>query len=148
MFCFSSLPGAVAQIRGSSDTPGLCGTVKFYPHQQGVLVVAHIHGLPQQNPAGFFAIHIHQGLSCTGAGFADTGGHFNPTDQPHPNHAGDLPPLLSCGGNAYSAVLTNRFRLGDILGRTVVIHSGPDDFRTQPAGNSGNKIGCGVIRAC
>ena len=87
----------------------------------------------------------HEGDSCRGEGFPDTGGHYNPHNTPHPMHAGDLPPLLSCGGRAWMSVLTNRFQIQDILGRTVVIHSGPDDFRTQPAGNSGEKIGCGRI---
>ncbi len=67
-------------------------------------------------------------------------------ETPHPDHAGDLPPLLSCGGRVYLAVLTCRVRIPEILGRTLVVHSRPDDFRTQPAGDSGEKIGCGVIR--
>ena len=54
--------------------------------------------------------------------------------------------LLLCGGGAYLAVLTDRFSVADVLGRTVVIHSGADDFHTQPAGNAGTKIACGVIR--
>jgi len=52
---------------------------------------------------------------------------------------------LSCDGNAYMQVLTNRFSVREILGKTVVIHSHPDDFHTQPAGNAGEKIACGVI---
>lgn len=64
---------------------------------------------------------------------------------PHPFHAGDLPPLLSCKGRAYLAVITGRFCVKDVIGRSVVIHAGPDDLHTQPAGNAGAKIGCGVI---
>ena len=67
-------------------------------------------------------------------------------DQVHPKHAGDLPPLMGCQGNAYLAVKTDRFIVHDIIGKTVVIHSDPDDFHTQPAGNAGKKIACGVIR--
>ena len=63
-----------------------------------------------------------------------------------PYHAGDLPPLFSSHGQAYMAVLSGRFRIPEVLGRTIVIHSGPDDFTPQPAGNSGKKIACGVIR--
>ncbi len=55
-------------------------------------------------------------------------------------HAGDLPPLLSNNGRAYCQVLTGRFRVSDVIGKTVVIHSGPDDFMTQPSGNAGEKI--------
>jgi Cu-Zn family superoxide dismutase len=61
-------------------------------------------------------------------------------------HAGDLPPLLACNGEAYLAVLTGRFRVKDVMGKTVVIHSRPDDFRSQPSGDAGEKIACGVIR--
>lgn len=75
-----------------------------------------------------------------------TGGHFNPGNTLHPNYAGDLPTLLGNQGRAYILVLTDRFRVSDILGKTVVIHGDPDDFHTQPAGNSGMKIACGVIR--
>jgi Cu-Zn family superoxide dismutase len=93
-------------------------------------------------------MHIHEGRSCTGNAadpFADTGGHFNPKNQPHPLHAGDLPPLFSNGGFGYYSFFTARFRPAEIIGRTVVIHSGPDDFKTQPAGDSGSKIACGVV---
>ena len=77
--------------------------------------------------------------------FFDTGSHYDPSGTPHPKHAGDLPPLLLCNGGAFLAVRTDRFRVEDILGRTVVIHSGPDDFKSQPAGNAGKKLACGVI---
>ncbi len=122
----------------------LRGSVSFYQRSGGVLVVARVSGLPRQD--GFYGFHIHEGESCAGEGFADTGSHYNPTGMPHPNHAGDLPPLLGHSGRAYLAVMTDRFSIADVLGRTVVIHSGPDDFTTQPAGNAGTKIGCGVIK--
>ena len=132
---------AVALVKGGPSAPALSGTVQFYDTPEGVLVSARIDGLPSSNPTGFFAFHIHEGGSC-----AAPGGHFNPAGMPHPMHPGALPPLLSCGGMARMSVLTNRFRIRDILGRTVVIHSGTDDFRSQPAGNPGEKIACGVIR--
>lgn len=137
---------AVAQLRGGVEAPHIWGEVKFYQTRSGVLVIADVSGLPEGNGDGFFALHIHEGNSCGGAGFSDTGSHYNPAVAPHPRHAGDLPPLLSCGGRAYLAVRTNRFRVQEVIGRTVVIHSGADDFRTQPAGNSGVKIACGEIR--
>ena len=64
----------------------------------------------------------------------------------HPMHSGDLPPLLSATGRAYMAVLTDRFSIGQIIGKTVVVHSRADDFQSQPAGNAGEKIACGVIQ--
>ncbi len=142
----SGSPDAVACMTGSRGAPRLHGTVKFYTMAKGVLVVARIWGLPTSE-TDIFALHIHEGAGCTGAEFSDTGGHFNPGAQPHPRHAGDLPPLFSCGGRAFLAVLTDRFRVRDIIGRTVVIHSSPDDFRTQPAGGAGEKIACGTVRA-
>jgi Cu-Zn family superoxide dismutase len=139
-------PVAIARISGGREVPGLTGTAQFYPMWDGVLVVTQVRGLPREG-TGIFALHIHEGSRCSGADFTDTGGHFNPTELPHPGHAGDLPPLFRCcGGRAYMAVVTNRFTIPEILGRTVVIHSGADDFRSQPAGNAGRKIACGLIR--
>ena len=140
-----TLPYAVAIIHGSEDYPNLRGQVKFYQRRHCVLIEATIHGLPATE-TGFFGFHIHAGARCTGADFANTLGHYNPAESPHPDHAGDLPPLMYCHGDAYLAVATGRFRIGDILGRTVVIHNMPDDFTSQPAGNAGTKIACGVIR--
>lgn len=133
---------AEACIQGEGK---LRGSVKFTRHRRGTLVEAEITGLPESE-SGFFAMHIHEGGSCCDMGFPDTGGHYNPGGAAHPAHAGDLPPLLSCGGYGYTAVLTDRFRVADIVGKTVVIHSGPDDFRSQPAGDAGRKIGCGLIK--
>ncbi len=136
---------AIALLRGGETAPGLTGTVRFYQRRDGVLVEAEISGLPPSR-TGFYGFHIHEGTDCGGAGFSDTGGHFNPGNTQHPNHAGDLPPLLAHDGRAWLRFLTNRFRVADVLGKTVVIHGDPDDFHTQPAGDSGMKIACGVIR--
>ena len=138
-------PDAVARIKGGPEAPRLSGLVEFYQKAKSVLIVANLSGLPEDNPSGFFALHIHEGGSCTGEHFSDTGGHYNPAGLSHPNHAGDLPPLLRCNGGAHLAVRTDRFCLRDVIGRTVVIHSGPDDLHSQPAGNPGGKIACGVI---
>ncbi|MGM9641657.1 MAG: superoxide dismutase family protein [Eubacteriales bacterium] len=141
----AAFPSAIAYVRGGTDAPRLVGTVKFYQLQGGVLVEAEIYGLPSTDTSGFFGFHIHGGPGCSGEGFSGTGSHYNPRGVEHPLHAGDLPPLLSSGGRAYMAVMTDRFRVSDIIGKTVVIHSSPDDFVTQPAGNSGKKIACGEI---
>lgn len=140
-------PCAIANVKGGSSVPGLRGTVKFYRKCGGVLVEANLGGLPQNSETGFFAMHIHEGVDCGGEAFANTKGHYAPGNQPHPRHAGDLPPLLGCGGKAYLAVWTDRFSVKDIIGRTVVIHRNTDDFHTQPSGNAGEKIGCGEICA-
>ena len=145
MQCCRKSPNAVAQITGGAEAPGLSGCVRFYQEKECVLIVARISGLPKASKTGFFGFHIPQGRDCSGTGFSETEGHYNPTDRMHPEHPGDLPPLLECGGNAYLSVKTDRFTVNEILGRTMVIHSDPDDFHTQPAGNAGKKIACGTI---
>lgn len=143
-------PAAIAKVFGGSSAPQIKGIVSFFSTQEGTLVVAEMTGLPQETgecASGFLGFHIHEGGSCDGSDFIDTGGHFNPSQCNHPEHAGDLPPLLECSGKAFMAVLTDRFDVLDIIGRTVVIHGAPDDFTTQPSGNAGVKLACGVIRA-
>lgn len=142
---YCSCAEAVAHIHGGTEAPGLQGEVRFYQECGCVLVVAKVSGLPTDSKTGFFAMHIHQGDTCAGEGFSATGGHYNPEERMHPMHSGDLPPLLLCRGGAYMAVRTARFCVEEIIGRTVVIHAGTDDFRSQPAGNAGTKIACGVI---
>lgn len=141
----SICPYAAACIRGGESYPELRGVVRFYQSTGDVVVEAQVCGLPQTE-TGFFAFHIHAGDSCGGEGFADSGSHYDPGMTMHPNHAGDLPPLLGSRGKAYMKVLTDRFRVEDVIGKTVIIHDGPDDFHTQPSGNAGTKIACGVIR--
>jgi Cu-Zn family superoxide dismutase len=138
-------------MQGRPKYPSLNGVVKFYPTPYGTLVVAEILGLPRlEDPCKkpIFGFHIHNGGSCTGNDsdpFADTGMHENPFGCPHPYHMGDLPPLFGAGGIAFSAFLTDRFTVDQVLGKTVIIHASPDDFISQPSGNAGEKIACGVI---
>lgn len=141
----NATPDAIATIQGGDLAPHLFGQIKFYQKRRCVLICVNINGLPS-TPSGFFGFHIHQGSRCAGDNYSETGSHYNPANTPHPLHAGDLPPLLLCNGGACQAVTTDRFRVSDVLGRTVVIHNMADDFRSQPAGNAGTKIACGVIR--
>lgn len=145
MGCCGKRAYAAAQIRGGTEAPQLSGCVQFYQENGCVLIVAKISGLPKESETGFFGFHIHEGNACSGTDFSSTGSHYNSSDQVHPIHAGDLPPLLECQGNAFLSVRTDRFSVADIIGLTVVIHSDPDDFHSQPAGNAGKKIACGVI---
>lgn len=143
---------AAARIQGSREYPELRGRVTFRQTLRGVLVTAEIYGLPYKDKcnSGIFAMHIHSGKRCTGNqtdSFSDADGHYNPDNCPHPYHAGDLPPLFGNHGYAYMSVLTDRFNVCEILNRVVIIHRYPDDFTSQPAGNSGEKIACGVITA-
>lgn len=140
----SSTPQAVALIHGGNEVPSLFGKVKFYQKSDCAVVVADIDGLPK-NATGFYGFHIHEGTSCSGNGFSKSGSHYNPTGTLHPSHTGDLPPLILCNGGARMAVTTDRFKVTDIIGRTVIIHDMPDDFNSQPSGNAGSKIACGII---
>lgn len=108
-------PDAVAKIRGGMEAPQLTGCIEVYQENGCMLIVARVSSLPRESETGFFGFHIHQGESCSGMDFSGTGSHYNPTGQEHPNHEGDLPPLLECRGNAYLSVRTNRFYLGGKL---------------------------------
>lgn len=146
-------PRAVAIVRGSSAYPGIFGEVRFFQSAYGTLVSAEFSGLPAgSSPCGnpVFGFHIHSGAQCSGTAadpFADALTHYDPYTCAHPYHAGDLPPLFGSNGYAFTMFLTNRFSVREIIGRTVILHSMPDDFTSQPAGNSGIKIACGTIVA-
>ena len=143
---------ASASIAGSGSFPEVSGLVRFYQTNQGVIVYAEICGLPRETlpcRERVFGFHIHKGTDCGGDmddPFADAMSHYDQSGCEHPNHAGDLPPLFGNNGFALSLFLTDRFSVKEIIGRTVIIHDRPDDFTTQPSGNSGTKIACGVIR--
>lgn len=142
-------PRAMAWVTGNKANSQLSGLVKFYDTPYGgVLVEAEVFGLPnisEQNSSDFYAMHIHQYGDCSDS-FEHTGVHYNPTNLPHPQHAGDLIPLLGNQGYAWTAFYDKRFSINDIIGKSVIIHSQRDDFTTQPSGDSGEKIGCGEIR--
>lgn len=145
----SERPDAVAWIRGNADNPQLSGAVRFFETPYGgILVEAEVFGLPNiktQYSSDFYAMHIHQNGNCA-MPFDRTGDHYSKNNAPHPQHTGDLLPLMGNQGYAWTAFYDKRFTLPEIMGRSVVIHAMPDDFMTQPSGNSGAKIGCGVIR--
>lgn len=142
---------AKAHIKGGKKYPKIDGTVTFKETKDGTLVTAKINNLPQSkdNCTGrFFGFHIHEGTSCTGNltdEFANAKSHLNTTNCPHPFHVGDLPPLIENNGYAYMIVLINKFKIKDIIGKVVIIHDMPDNFTSQPSGNSGIKIACGKI---
>lgn len=146
---------AIAYIEGARDYPKINGTVKFLKSPDGTWIEAEIFGLPDFDQGeltgeqtGPFAFHIHEKDTC-GAVYSDTpflaaGGHWNPDGQPHGNHAGDLPVLFSNGGTAKMLFFTNRFFPEDVVGRSVIIHRSPDDYKTQPSAG-GVRIACGRI---
>lgn len=152
---YPAMPDAQAIIRGNHLYPELYGVVFFCQMPYGVFINAQFHGLPSISETNtkisrFLGFHIHEFGDCTqnaNSEFDRTGNHYNPDNFPHPNHRGDLPPILNCGGYAWQSFLTDAFSVPEVIGRSIIVHAMPDDFITQPSGNSGAKIGCGIIRA-
>lgn len=141
---------ALAYITGNQDYPGINGIVKFYATPAtGTVIEAEVYHLPDGmdgNPNAFFGFHIHENGDCSDS-FRNTGSHYNPSGAAHPFHAGDMPPLMSNSGYAWTIFFDARVTVSEILDKSVVIHRMPDDFTTQPAGDAGEKIACGVITA-
>ena len=146
-------PTAIAVVHGNKDNQSIRGEILFYQLDDGVYIKAYVIGLPATNskgePTKFHGFHIHERGDCSiGASenpFSSTGDHFNPSNNKHPFHDGDLPPILSANGIGILSFFTNSFRVIDILERSIIIHENSDDFTTQPSGSSGKKIACGII---
>ena len=154
--CASMTPPAPKAVATLAPTVGnrAAGTVTFAPSGDGVRVVATLSGLAP----GMHGLHIHDKGDCSAPDAMSAGGHFNPTDKPHGNpaagehHAGDMPMLeADASGNARLDVTLGAITLGAgasrVIGRSVIVHRDADDYRTQPAGNSGARVACGVIVA-
>lgn len=128
------------------------GEVTFEQLGGKVRVTAQVIGLKPNQEHGF---HIHEVGDCTSGDGMSAKGHFNPYGKPHgqgaERHAGDLPNLKSdAGGKAKLAVdldiITVTRGPASIAGRAVIVHADPDDYRTQPTGNAGARLACGVIK--
>ncbi len=134
-----SFPDLSAKIMGQN----IKGNAYFWGTNYGVVCLFDVFGLPAGK---FLGLHIHEGTTCDNGDFMSAGGHLNLDNTQHPNHTGDLPPLYTNNGHALMAVLIDKFTLNDIKNRTIIIHSQPDDFTSQPSGNSGSRLACGVIK--
>lgn len=148
---------ALARIKGGPLAPDLKGYVIFTDVGNGTEVFVEVNGLPnyqrgtkEKDPIGPHGFHIHINGNCKVGDesdpFQSAGDHWNPGRQPHGNHAGDFPVLFSNNGYARMQVFTNKFRIQDAIGKAVIIHQSPDDYRTQPAGDAGKRLACGVIQ--
>jgi len=145
-------PTATAKLeptRGNTTA----GTVTFQQQGDQVIVVAKVEGLKPGQDHGF---HIHEKGDCSSGDGMSAGGHFNPAAKPHgppdstEHHAGDMPALKAdAQGRAEVKFTLVGVAIGsgaaDIVGRGLIVHAMPDDYRTQPTGNSGARIACGVI---
>jgi Cu-Zn family superoxide dismutase len=147
-------PVATAQMKPTAGNTA-SGTVRFEQVGGKVVVTAVITGLKPNSEHGF---HVHEKGDCSAPDATSAGGHFNPAGRPHGHHgkaerhAGDMPNLRAdASGTARVTWETDLLSVGsgsaDVIGRSVVIHRDPDDYASQPAGNSGPRLACGVIVA-
>ncbi len=129
------------------------GTVNFSQRGDMVLVEAKVTGLKPNASHGF---HIHEKGDCSAPDASSAGGHFNPTGMPHgaptadKHHGGDLGNLKAdANGFAQLSIQVSGVSLGadanSIIGRAVIVHANPDDLKSQPAGNAGPRVACGLI---
>lgn len=162
-----SLTVAVAALAGcaSKPTPAVAvatlspasgsqasGTAQLTQEDDRVVVRARVAGLAANREHGF---HVHEKGDCTAPDATSAGAHLNPDNKPHgaptgEHHAGDLPSLKAdAAGVAETTFEVKGSLLGrgahDLMGKALVVHADPDDYMTQPAGNSGRRIACGVI---
>ena len=146
-------PRAVANLDAAAGSQ-VWGSVSFVETGSGVLVRADVRNL---RSGGEFGFHVNEKGDCSSPDFMSAGGHFNPGGKPHAHfgkperHAGDMANLRATAeGNATYAFETTLLAVkpgpNSVVGRAVVIHLNPDDYTSQPAGNSGPRIACGLIR--
>lgn len=144
---------ATATLAGASGSTA-AGQLTFTPTGDGVTVAGELTGLPASTEHGF---HVHEKGDCSAPDASTAGEHFNPDMAPHagptatPRHLGDIPNVQSdaAGKAVVNATIQGAtLRDGgahDIAGKAVIVHAKADDYKTQPSGNSGDRIACGVI---
>jgi Cu-Zn family superoxide dismutase len=155
--CASTPPEPLRATAALQPTKGskTFGEATFEQVGGKVKVTIFVQGL---RPGQEHGLHIHEKGDCSSGDGMSTGGHFNPQGKPHSHHAdanrhaGDLPSLKAGkDGRAKVDVELDVITVGsgptDIIGRGLIVHADPDDFKTQPTGNAGARIACGVIRA-
>jgi Cu-Zn family superoxide dismutase len=128
------------------------GTVTFTQDGDEVRVRATVSGLKPNAEHGF---HVHEKGDCSSGDGMSAGGHYNPAGNPHgpqnaPHHAGDMPSLRADAyGNASATFELKAVSVGgpnaDLVGKGLIVHRDPDDYKTQPTGNAGARIACAVI---
>ena len=150
-------PPPLSAIADLADATGrIVGRAVLIEHSDGVRILLDLAGVP----VGSKAVHLHEVGRCDPPTFESAGGHFNPTKAQHGSanprgpHAGDLPNVtVDATGRGHLETTASRVTLGkgpaSLLGpdgSALVLHTGPDDLRTDPAGDSGARIACGVIQ--
>jgi Cu-Zn family superoxide dismutase len=146
-------PRATASLQPTKNSKAT-GTAEFVQVGNRVRVVAKVSGLAPGREHGF---HIHEAGDCSSGDGMSAKGHFNPFGKPHGNpasperHAGDMPALKAdMNGNAMLEAELDQMTItpgaGSVVGRGLIVHADPDDYKTQPTGNAGARIACAVIR--
>jgi Cu-Zn family superoxide dismutase len=145
-------PRATAQLQSTTGNTTR-GTVSFVQAGSKVQVSGEVRGLKPGAEHGF---HVHEKGDCSSGDGMSAGGHFNPTGSPHgshgmgAHHTGDLPSLKAdAGGVAKFSFDSSTITVGsgntDIVGKGLIVHRDPDDYKTQPTGNAGPRLACAVI---
>jgi len=145
---------ATAQLQPTKGNKTF-GEATFEQVGNKVRVVVFVQGL---KPGQEHGLHIHEAGDCSSGDGMSTKGHFNPFGKPHAHygsaerHAGDLPPLKANKSGRANVqidldIITVTPGPASIIGRGLIVHAAPDDYKTQPTGNAGARIACGVIRA-
>jgi Cu-Zn family superoxide dismutase len=145
-------PTAVADLEPTKGNEAR-GKVTFTQDGDTVRVNANVSGL---KPGGQHGFHVHEKGDCSSGDGMSTGGHFNPGGAPHgpqeaAHHSGDMPALVADSyGNASVSFTLKGVSLGtgshDLVGKGLIVHRDPDDYKTQPTGNAGPRIACAVIK--
>jgi Cu-Zn family superoxide dismutase len=145
-------PKATASLEPTKGST-VRGNATFMQHGDKVHLVATVTGL---RPNGEFGFHVHEAGDCSSGDGMSTKGHFNPQSKPHAHagtserHAGDLPSLKSdASGTAKVDAMLDIISVTpgptSVVGRGLIVHAQPDDFKTQPTGNAGARSACAVI---
>lgn len=150
----STAKQAVANLASASGSL-VSGRLTLAPMGDGVHLGGEVGGLQPGSSHGF---HIHEKGDCSAVDGSSAGGHFNPAAQPHgraghgAHHAGDSDNLVADANGVVrvdahiSGVSLGGGAANDIAGRAIVVHAAADDYSSQPAGNAGARVACGVIR--
>lgn len=152
--CTTNKNTAHADIQSASGST-ISGEAVFEETSNGVKMTLTVQGLA---PGGTHAVHLHESGDCSAPDATSAGPHWNPTDEAHGNreaggefHAGDIGNLeIGDDGTGTLEFTADDWSIGtteasDVIGKAVIIHADPDDFVSQPSGNAGARIGCGVV---